>query len=326
MEHTLFQLEFSKCFQKMANKVNSADCQKRHLFCIRKNAPLLSTADSRRYVLGGRASNCTCSLNWEYTILKITVEESVVISMDGTSKDLFPYLPYILQDLWEIGTPTKVVIELIEKHTTDYSNQKILDLGCGKGAVSIKLAKKLNCHCHGIDAIKEFIVDAKNKAKEFKVGKCCYFECDDIRSRIYDLREYDIVILGATDTILGDFYSTLSKVSKCIKSKGLILIDICYIDGYSEFSDPSIERKSAILEQLSNANIGLIDEITTSKEDIEKSGKYIYNNINRRCQELINKYPRKKDLFIDYIHKQELENEILETKIICSTMLLKKVL
>ena len=29
-------------------KVNLADCQKRHLFCCRKNAPLLATADSRR--------------------------------------------------------------------------------------------------------------------------------------------------------------------------------------------------------------------------------------------------------------------------------------
>ena len=38
-----------RLIDKMANKVNSADCQKRHLFCLRKNAPLLATADSRRY-------------------------------------------------------------------------------------------------------------------------------------------------------------------------------------------------------------------------------------------------------------------------------------
>lgn len=32
-----------------------------------------------------------------------TIEESVVQAMDGTDAELFPFLPYILQDLWEIG-------------------------------------------------------------------------------------------------------------------------------------------------------------------------------------------------------------------------------
>jgi len=29
-----------------------------------------------------------------------SIEESVVTAMDGTSDELFPFLPYILQDLW----------------------------------------------------------------------------------------------------------------------------------------------------------------------------------------------------------------------------------
>ena len=66
-----------------------------------------------------------------------TVEESVVMAMDGTSSNLFPFLPYIFQDLWEIGTSPEIVLTLVKKHTTDYSNLKVLDLGCGKGAVLI---------------------------------------------------------------------------------------------------------------------------------------------------------------------------------------------
>ena len=93
-----------------------------------------------------------------------SVEKSVVLALDGTDSNLFPYLPYILQDLWELGTSPEVVLNLVKKHTTNQSNLKILDLGCGKGAVSIKLAKELNCQCHGIDAVKEFIDEAKNKA------------------------------------------------------------------------------------------------------------------------------------------------------------------
>ena len=84
--------------------------------------------------------------------------------MDGTEIELFPYLSYILQDTWEIGTPPDIIIDLVQKHAKDYSKLKVLDLGCGKGAVSVKLAHKLRCKCYGIDAIKEFIDEANKKA------------------------------------------------------------------------------------------------------------------------------------------------------------------
>src|SRR4030042_5201175 len=105
-----------------------------------------------------------------------TIEESVVTAMDGSDKELFPYLPYILQDLWEIGADPDAIIELISKHFKHYTDLKVLDLGCGKGAVSVKVSKALGCNCYGIDAIPEFIVFAQQKALEFKVEHLCTFE------------------------------------------------------------------------------------------------------------------------------------------------------
>ena len=66
-----------------------------------------------------------------------TLKESVVTAMDGTSVDIFPFLPYILQDFWEIGASPLVIAALIEKHTSHFSDLRVLDLGCGKGAVSV---------------------------------------------------------------------------------------------------------------------------------------------------------------------------------------------
>ena len=45
-----------------------------------------------------------------------SVEESAVVALDGTDKELFPYLPYILQDLWETGSDPDVIIEAVRKH------------------------------------------------------------------------------------------------------------------------------------------------------------------------------------------------------------------
>ena len=253
-----------------------------------------------------------------------SVEKSVVVALDGTDCNLFPYLSYILQDLWELGTSPEVVLNLVKKHTTNQSVLKILDLGCGKGAVSIKLAKELNCQCHGIDAVKEFIAEAKNKAKEFNVEEYCSFERDDIRIRIRDLKGYDIIILGAIGPVLGDYYSTLMKVSKCIEETGLIIIDDGYIDDESEYSHPSMEKRSVILKQISDAGMKLVDEIIINKEKIKESDAHMYRNLKKRCQELIEIHPDKRNFFVDYVRKQEEENEVLETKVICSTMLFGK--
>ncbi len=43
-----------------------------------------------------------------------TLEESVVASMDGTESELFPFLPYILQDLWEFGAQLLSLFENIQ--------------------------------------------------------------------------------------------------------------------------------------------------------------------------------------------------------------------
>lgn len=47
---------------------------------------------------------------------------------------------------------------------------KILDMGCGKGFVTISLAREFKCPCHGIDAMPVFIYEAEQKAIEYSVS------------------------------------------------------------------------------------------------------------------------------------------------------------
>ena len=82
----------------------------------------------------------------------ITLEESVAQAMDGSGTGIVPFLPYILQDAWEIGTDAGVVAELVRRHRGSEARLQVLDLGCGKGAVSVRLARELGCRCLGIDA------------------------------------------------------------------------------------------------------------------------------------------------------------------------------
>ena len=164
----------------------------------------------------------------------------------------------------------------MQKYKNDYTNLKILDLGCGKGAVSIQMAEEFNCKCLGIDAIPEFIDYAKNKAKEFKVDHLCEFEVNDIRKRIETLPQFDVIILGSIGPVFGDYYKTLSTLSKNLKQNGIIIIDDGYIEDDSDFSHPLMQKKSAILNQIKESGMQLIDEIIIKEDEIlNRKNSYI---------------------------------------------------
>ncbi len=255
-----------------------------------------------------------------------TLEESVVIAMDGSDNELFPFLPYILQDVWEIGADPEAIIKLIKKHSNNLPELKVLDLGCGKGAVSVKVSKEFGCICHGIDAIPEFVEFARQKASEFKVNHLCKFETGDIREKIKELSGYDIVILGAIGPVFGDYFSTLSTLEKCINENGIFIIDDGYLDDDSDFYHPLMFKKSDILQQLEKAGMHLVENDVMDRDDIIDSDEYIFDNLKKRCLELIEKYPYKQAIFLNYIKNQEVENDVLENKVTGTTMVIKKII
>ncbi|MDX9701605.1 MAG: class I SAM-dependent methyltransferase [Candidatus Auribacterota bacterium] len=253
-----------------------------------------------------------------------SLEEIVVEVMDGSDAGLYPFLPYIMQDLWGLGTSPETIVSIIKKHTANYSNLRILDLGCGKGAVSITLAKEFNCRCLGIDAIADFIAFANDKAEKYGVSKLCKFEIGDIREKVKKLQNFDVVILGSIGPILGNYFTTLTTLAQIITNNGIIVIDDGYIEDASSFQHPLIEKKSAVLEQINKADMRLIDEVITGKNEITRMDDQMFAFIKERCLELTAKYPEKQKMFLDYITKQEEESDVLENKIICSAMVISK--
>jgi hypothetical protein len=68
----------------------------------------------------------------------------------------------------------------------------------------------------------------------------------------------------------------------------------------------------------------LIDEKIMRQEDIKSSDDFIFDKLKKRCEELIKKYPEKRKLFTDYIQKQIRENDVLENKVTCSAMVIRR--
>ncbi|NLN49387.1 MAG: class I SAM-dependent methyltransferase [Clostridiales bacterium] len=249
------------------------------------------------------------------------VEEKLAKSLTAESTELIPYLPYLLQDLWELGSSPKDIIDMIANHLQVSEKTKILDLACGKGAVSIQIAKAFGCKVKGIDIIKDFIDYANKKALEHGVEDLCQFQAGDINEEVAVEKGFDIVILGAVGDVLGNPLETISKLKNTVKSGGYIFIDDAY--GNNGFNETYYLREEWI-SFFKKAKVKLLDEKFNIGEELKNNNYEQQLLIVKRAEELKDKYPDKVHLFDSYIKSQREECDELENDIKGVTMLLQR--
>lgn len=257
------------------------------------------------------------------------IEKKLAGSLTANTVELVPFLPYLLKDIWELGSNSEDMIKLIKDYIPYTDSTKILDLACGKGAVSINICKQLNIYVKGIDIIPEFISYGRKKAEEYKISDICDFEVNEINSVIDKESNYDIVILGAVGNVLGDQKQSLEKLKKVIKSNGYILLDDAYLTGNQEdIKNRSLENyeyltlaqwKQVFLE----TNLEIINILVNKNNTNKEINEYNNQQIKKRANELIKKYPEKKEIFEDYMENQLNECDDLANTIKGVTFLLK---
>lgn len=248
------------------------------------------------------------------------VEDRLAKSLTAESVELIPYLPYLLQDLWELGSSPKDIMNMISEHVQVSENTKILDLACGKGAVSVNLAKVLGCKIKGIDIISEFVDFAQNKAREYCVENLCEFKVGDINQSVDIEKNYDIVIFGAVGDVLGNQEETIFKLKKTVKSGGFMFIDDAYGKSDSDIRYPTREKWLMIFN---NTGVKLVDEKVIEDDEIGRINNEQQSSIVMRANELIEKHPEKAHLFQSYIRSQQVECDELENEISGVTLLLQ---
>ena len=257
----------------------------------------------------------------ERRVIMSRVDEALAKSLSAETPELIPYLSYLLQDLWELGSTPEDMIYLLSRNIQVSDATKILDLACGKGAVSIKLAKTFGCKIKGIDIMPEFIEYARNKSIEFGVDSLCEFMVEDINQSIVTEHGYDIVILGAVGHVLGNQEETLTKLSKVIKSDGYVLLD----DGYA-MSIPfsNYLTKKQWIETINKTGYQFIDERLVNELDFSEMLEFQIISITKRVNELKIVYPSYAELFDQYLESQMAECDELENDVEGVTLLLRK--
>lgn len=81
----------------------------------------------------------------------------------------------MLKGLYEPGSVPEYIIELIARNDLG-KNKSIIDLGCGEGAVLVKLAQRFDIKAIGVDIVEEFIEEANIYAKKYAVSNMVEFK------------------------------------------------------------------------------------------------------------------------------------------------------
>ncbi len=255
-----------------------------------------------------------------------STEQNIVLSLDGQNPTIFPYLPYLLQDFWELGGLPESIINLIKKNSiqTKFPKLKVLDLGCGKGAVAIHIAKEFRAEILGIDALPDFIEEAKRRANEFQVENFVSFQIGDIREAVSSCFDYHLILLCSIGPVLGDIGETLSKVSNCLVPNGYVIIEDGFIPDEFDFAHPAYVKESEYYEKIYSSNFVIVDKEEFPPSRMKGANDTMFSLIENRAEELKLKFPDKVDLFEGYLKNQRDENYYLEHKIKCVTFLFQK--
>ncbi|MBI5021316.1 MAG: class I SAM-dependent methyltransferase [Ignavibacteriales bacterium] len=243
-------------------------------------------------------------------------EKSIADSLE-VNKKLLPHIPFLLQDLWVLGCSENQIIDAVASLNSLSPLKNILDIGCGKGAVLIKLVAKLGFQAVGIDAMTPFLKDAKKKASEHNVSHLCQFINQDIYEYVSNDHDYDLVILAALGGIFGSFKNTIAKLRTQIHTGGFIIID----DGYLK-KDNHLDRKGYghyknydnTIQELTYFGDRIINQIDTSEVSKNINREYL-DLIKRRGEELTSKHGELKKDIDGYIQLQAEECDVLETDI-----------
>jgi len=256
-------------------------------------------------------------------------EEKLVRSLSWETTELLPFLPYLLQDFWELGSDPDVMVNMITKYVNISDKTRVLDLACGKGAVSVKVAQSLRVKVKGIDLMPEFIEYAEKKAKEFNVDELCEFLIDDVNEAIKNEKDYDCVVFGAAGVdVLSGPVEALNKLKATVKPSGIILIEEGYIPDDVKREEIRYNADAYFplqqwMDWFRDAGLELVETAAGHSEGNLDSVSGLAA-ITARADELIKKYPDKKAIFEGYVRNQQNEYADIDGSLACVTWVLKK--
>lgn len=243
------------------------------------------------------------------------------------SPELLPYLPELFADLWAIGSAPEIIVEWLRPLGLPPQSTRAIDLGCGKGAVAITLAKELNYQIFGFDFFAPFILAARQKAQELNVTELCTFACMDMRHALKSASNYDLAVYTAVGDVLGTIAQCIGRLREAIHSRGYMVIDDGFRLTHDPIAFPAYEYYASYEEtihQLTAHGDKIIQEKIFSMEEMKQVNQRNTAFITQSAGALVKSHPELADSLSEFLEQERQECEILERDVASAMWLIEK--
>lgn len=146
----------------------------------------------------------------------------------GVEKEMIRLLPQI-EDKLGLMNPWVRQLPGIFRGLNLKTNQTVLDTPCGKGGVSIPLAKKYEVKVLGYDVFKGCVKNANELAQKEGVDNLCTFRIGDIRKITKRNNICDLLLWIAPPHLWKNSEKTIKALRNCVKGGGLVFIADAYL-------------------------------------------------------------------------------------------------
>lgn len=253
-----------------------------------------------------------------------TLQELLAWSMDA-EPSLLPYLPELFADMEELGVRVEEVLQILESVELP-PKPRMLDLGCGKGAVGLALLERYGGTLHGIDGIAAFIDHAEQRAESMGLTEQSIFAEGDVRDAVLQSRDYDLVSLLALGDVFGSADQTVATLRECVKTGGYILIDDAYVRGGETIPEDTVNcfDQGTTRELLRSCGDDIVAELVIDGPETAAHYEMMTAKIAARVETLAKAHPEAADLLHGYVHRQKVEVEVLSGPLVGALWLIRR--
>jgi SAM-dependent methyltransferase len=255
----------------------------------------------------------------------MTANEMVAYALE-TSPELLPFLPELLADLDELGSDAEQIASILRDVTLPHT-ARVVDLGCGKGAVAIEIASELGLHVLGIELFEPFVAHATAAAQEAGVAHLCEFRHGDVSTMAEGLPPADVAVFAAVGDVLGTPAETMRVVRQYVRPGGYVLLADVFLRDGGSLDFPGFERYQSRAETVRGLTAwgdALVREVleVEAGEDDDVDGDAAA--IHRRAIALAERYPEHRDQLLAFAAYQAQANTHIAENLVDAVWVLRR--
>lgn len=215
--------------------------------------------------------------------------------------ELLPFLPELLADLDELGSDAEQIAGILRDVALP-DTARVVDLGCGKGAVAIAIASALGLRVLGIELFEPFVAHAAAAAQAAGVSLLCEFRHGDVRTMAEGLPPADVAVFAALGDVLGTPADTMRVVRQYVRPGGYVLLADVFLRDGGSVAFPGFERyrsRAETVRGLTAWGDALVREVLEDEAN-EDDGDEDAAAIHRRAMALAERYPEHREQFLAF--------------------------